>query len=237
MITMDVISRTFFINFDDGKGTAFAFDIENRQYLVTARHIIEGISKKPSIKILHGNEWKTIPVTIVGMGETEKTEDDVAVLATTFLLAHPQRTLDANPESVAFGQQVYFCGFPLGLYTDIGITNRYPVPMIKGALMSGILENPRKIYVLDGHNNRGFSGGPAVFRPKENPNLDFQILGVVSGYRTDEAEVTYQGKPTGLSSRENTGIILCPSIKQVTDIIAANPIGFEIPANLPPISK
>lgn len=227
-----IMEKTFYVQFGNSSGTAFALDVNSKQYLITASHVIKGMHKKSTLNILHNNRWHPIEVTVVGMGDCNNPETDVAVLATTFRLAgHNQ----INPSiiNLMWGQQVYFCGFPYGLYTKMDITQGRPVPMIKGAIFSGVHtksgtqpEIARGLLVLDGHNNRGFSGGPVIFRPGGNQNENFKVLGVVSSYCLDNAAVTCQGKPTGLTSLENTGIILCPSITQAIDMIEANPIGF-----------
>ena len=62
--------------------------------------------------------------------------------------------------------------------------------MTKGAILSGMhtksethAERERGLFVLDGHNKVGFSGGSAVFQLGEERNADFQVFGVVMGYR------------------------------------------------------
>jgi len=232
MITSNVFQRTFFIKFGDSTGTAFAIDIDNRQYLVTARHVIEGIGETGSVEVYHCDEWKKVATRTVGMGAAAEIASDIAVLAPAVRMA-PPHPLEATSEGLVWGQSTYFLGFPYGLHTVADVTNGYPLPIVKGAIMSGTLAGakPHEVYLLDGHNNPGFSGGPAVFRPAEKQGAALRVLGVVSAYKTEEVEVTMQGQQTGLASRANTGIVVCPSIKQATDMIEANPIGFELPTD------
>jgi hypothetical protein len=76
---------------------------------------------------------------------------------------------------------------------------------------------------LDGHNNRGFSGGPVVF--KEPGSQLFKVAAIVSGYRYSE-EPIYQGDdPLQLSYRENTGIVLAYGIQHAVELARGNPIG------------
>ena len=230
MITANVFRRTFFIKFGNSKGTAFAIDIENRQYLITARHVVEGVNDKDKIEIYHEKTWKPISIVVVGMGKAEKLDTDIAVLATDVKLA-PSHPLPATADELVFGQRVYFLGFPFGLHTTTKISNGYPIPIVKGALMSGTEEDNGTrgvVFLLDGHNNPGFSGGPVVFKSAEKHELEFKVLGVVSGFRTENIPITFMGKKTELASKANTGIIVCPSIKQATEMIRANPIGFEL---------
>lgn len=130
MITTNVIQRTFFVQFHSSRGTAFALDVEGKQYLVTARHVIDGAKTKETVRILHDRTWKNAQITVVGVGETGNIGLDVAVLAAKVRLA-PAYSLEANSGGVVIGQQVYFCGFPYGLYTETDINNGYPMPMVK----------------------------------------------------------------------------------------------------------
>lgn len=221
--------------------TAFSLDVENKQYLITASHVIKFIGNEGTIDIFHDSQWKPIDINVVGRGDANHSATDVAVLAATCHLdpSHPGTyyQLKTTTTSFVFGQQVYFCGFPYDLYTEIEKNNGYPVPMIKGALISGTIKKTGmpELFVLDGHNNPGFSGGPVAFQPEGGQTPEFQVIGVVSGYHVNHAPVIYQDRSTGqqqatkLVSRENAGIILCPSIKQAIDMIERKPIGFELP--------
>ena len=53
MITSNVIQRTFHIRRDNSTGTAFTIDRGSKQYLVTARHVVEGIESGNAIEIFH----------------------------------------------------------------------------------------------------------------------------------------------------------------------------------------
>jgi hypothetical protein len=61
MITANVFRRTFFIKFGQFTGTAFTVDAENKQYLVTARHVCEAIKNGDSIGIFHKGAWEKSP--------------------------------------------------------------------------------------------------------------------------------------------------------------------------------
>lgn len=139
-------------------------------------------------------------------------------------------TPPATSANLVWGQDVYFLGFPYGLHSSGDVNDGYPLPLVKRALMSGnIGEQPNpEVFLLDGHNNPGFSGGPVVFRPANNPNHEFRVMAVVSAFKTEDVEIKFQNEKTGLTSATNTGIVVCPSIKQVMDMIAANPNGANI---------
>ena len=248
-----VLTRTFFVGFLDfpavnptkisPAGSAFALDYQGRQYLITASHVIKFPARHPGEKgriyIWLNNAWNPLEVTVVGRGDANIVENDVAVLAADIPLPIPIRSSEESFEpsidDISWGQRVYFCGFPYGNYTKTDVIEGYPMAMIKGAILSGmytksgtLTERERGLFVLDGINNGGFSGGPAVFRSREKRNADFQVFGVVSGYLTYETKVMCEGKETGDYIEENTGLIHCPSIMRAVDMIEAKPIGFEI---------
>ena len=69
MITTNAIQRTFHIKRGDASGTAFAIDRASRQYLVTARHVVDGITSGDTIAVFHENQWKNVTVDVVGIGK------------------------------------------------------------------------------------------------------------------------------------------------------------------------
>ena len=254
---VSVLMRTFLVGFPDfpirlpdgsegvPSGTAFALDVQGRQYLITASHVIKFPAKSPGEKgIIHiwrNDKWNPFKVKVVGRGDDNNPEDDIAVLAADVHLPIPltlsEESFDPSVVNMFLGQRVYFCGFPHGQYIKKDIIEGHPLAMTKGAILSGIQtksgtrpEREKGLFILDGHNNEGFSGGPAVFQLGENQNVDFQVFGVVSGYQTEKVNVLHNGKPTEFIGIGNTGLMACPSIMRAVDMIEKNSIGFEIPA-------
>ena len=82
-------------------------------------------------------------------------------------------------------ETVSFVGYPYGTAWAAKFQNRDMVrfPFIKRCTVSGRITEPQVIWVLDGINNEGFSGGPVVV----GSGIDQRIIGVVSGYRTEKA--------------------------------------------------
>ena len=95
----------------------------------------------------------------------------------------------------------------------------------------------KSIYV-DGHGNKGFSGGPVVFVRNGQPKKTYQVAGVVSYYprpllepiRNKDGEVILDshGKPTAYFA-ENPGLVVAHHISYATELIDLNPIGFPLP--------
>ena len=229
MVTTNVVQRTFKIRRSELSGTAFTTDYGGRQYIVTARHVLEGIVSGETIDIWHAKQWNTLPVDIVGIG---KGELDITVLATSIQLS-PVHPLEPSAGGLVYSQQAYLLGFPYGCDSGGAQLNRgRPIPFVKSGIISALeFGNINKIYV-DTHANEGFSGGPVVFhrqdKPKE-PN-ELRVAGVVTGYIVHTRTI-HDGSGNQLAKAgENTGIAVAIAIKHVLDLIDANPIGFKLPA-------
>ena len=234
MITSNVIQRTFHIRYGKATGTGFAIDRGDRQYLITARHVVEGIASGSSIAIFHNKKWQTLPVEVVGIGADAI---DVAVLACPVRLA-PAHSLMASIAGLVYGQQVFFLGFPFGWDSGSEQINRgVPIPFVKAGIVSAmIFENTEHIYI-DAHGNRGFSGGPVVFVPSGRPANELQVAGVVANAPTPllKAIVDKSGIPVlGAKDEpiayfpENQGFLVAFNITHATNLIDANPVGLPL---------
>jgi S1-C subfamily serine protease len=225
MITSNVLHRVFRLGVGESTGTCFTIDIEEKQYVVTARHLIEGWEPNQKFHIFHDNQWKEIELSLVGRCEGEI---DIAVLAAPIHLS-PALPLPATAGGIVWGQDVYFLGFPYGWYGEIGSMNRnFPMPFVKKAVLSCtyIKDDGVQHFFLDGHNNPGFSGGPVVF--KEPNKTEYKVASVISGYRYTNEPVFADGREVPLAYRYNTGIIVSYGIKHALDLINANPIGLPV---------
>ena len=235
MINLNVIARVFQIKWHDSLGTAFAIDHHNRQYLITAQHVVEGIAHSDSIEIFHEQQWQQIDVCLVGSGEDCF---DITVLSCSVGLA-PPLILEASANGIAHGQHVCFLGFPFGKrwHTKVITDHRYPTPYVKAGILSAFYDDLSHL-IIDGHGNKGFSGGPVVFQPKGHLSNAIRVAGVVSRIPPSPLTpiVNENGKilagedevPLGFV-RENPGFIVAVSIHHAIELINANPIGFELP--------
>ena len=232
MVTANILQRTFKIKSTD-EGTCFTIDVDNRQYIVTARHIVEGIFGQSTVKIMQDKKWKNLQVTLVGHS---KGTVDISVLAAEVQIS-PTHPLSTTTTGIYLGQDVYFLGFPYELTNEAGKKNmNFPLPLVKKGIVS-MFEFNENIILLDGHNNPGFSGGPVVFHPKSH-SYDLSVAGVVAGYRFDREPVyknqeqEQKGKPLGYY-KANTGIIVTYEIKHALKLIRQNPIGLQLEINKP----
>ena len=235
MITTNAIQRTFHIKRGDASGTAFAIDRASRQYLVTAHHVVDGITSGDTIAVFHESRWKNVTVDVVGIGAADV---DVAVLSCPIQLA-PTHPLEASAAGLTYGQTVYFLGFPFGWDSGAENMNRdFPIPFVKAGIVSAIIGGNLTRFFIDGHGNKGFSGGPVVFVPNGQPQAELRVAGIVANYPTPLREpiidklghpiVDSHGEPAAFF-QENPGFVVVMDIRHAIDLIDANPVGFQLP--------
>ncbi len=229
MITANVIHRVFQIKWGKSSGSCFTIDVDRKQYICTAKHVLDGF-RSGKVELFHDGKWKYLDVKCVGYGSNNT---DICVLSSPVQLS-PGLRLEPTTEGIVLSQEVYFLGFPYGIATvmnDItGDLNRqFPVPFVKKAILSAILQGDQTVLLLDGHNNPGFSGGPVVFSEAGKSKNSYRVASIVSGFRFEpESIVDTQGAETPLTYRANTGIVISYGIKHALDAIHANPIGCPI---------
>lgn len=221
MITANVVHRIFRIKVGESEGTAFTIDVGDREYLITAKHVVDNISEEQDIQLFSNGKWIDLHVHLVGHASSDV---DISVLATRTLLTPANLPMPATSNGVIYGQDVHFLGFPYGYLGKYSFgAQGYPLPFVKRATVS-LLDD--KLFLLDGHNNPGFSGGPVVFRrPNEH---QFSVAAVVSGYRYVDEPIHGSSEAGQLTYQYNTGIVEAYSIDLAFEPITARPIGCPI---------
>lgn len=227
MVSTNILQRTFKIKHKQKEGTCFTIDLDGKQYLITAKHILVGMDKPDFISIFHENKWKRVNTNIVGIADADI---DIAVLALPFQLS-PAHHLPANSSGIFLSQDIYFVGFPLGLQIDVGfdINRNFPLPLVKKGIISGFVfkeESRLECILLDGHNNRGFSGAPVVYISTGTKELN--VAGVVSGFLPEKDQIKLEEQKKSLEIQYNSGIIIAYPISYAVDLIKNNPIGFSL---------
>lgn len=222
MLTFNVYDRVFFVQ-GTNFGTAFTIDVDNRQYLISAQHVV---GSGEGLKLFHEHSWRDCRASFVGSGEGEI---DITVLAPKTRLS-PEIKLDPAIGGFILGQDVYFVGYPYKMWSEGGdVMFGRPLPFVKKGILSAGM-NPRdevkRLYV-DAISNEGFSGGPVV---AAMPNtINYHVIGVVSKFKIEyEPVIDSQDEDTGLRVAYNTGFLLAYSMKHALDIISNNPIGLLI---------
>ena len=231
MVTTNAFQRTFKIRLGDSQGTAFTVERARRQYLVTARHVLPGIRQRDAIEIWHEERWKSLNVTVVGIGHGDL---DVAVLAATLQIS-PVHPLEMGFGGILYSQPVYFLGFPLGLHSGVAEINRgLPIPFVKSGIVSALETGRVQRLYIDTHVNEGFSGGPVVFHPRHGTAEanELRVAGVVTGYVQYHRPVQDADGHHVANAGENTGIGVAIGARHVVDLIEANQIGFQLPTDM-----
>lgn len=219
MITANIIKRVFHISNNGYTGTCFTIEINNKQYIVTAKHIVQDIFHDTTLKIFHENSWKDIQIKLVGHAEGDI---DISVFTTNFQISPTFKCIPSTKD-ISLGQDTFFLGFPYQMGGMEELNDNFPIPFIKKAILSSVNITSGLMY-LDGINNPGFSGGPVIFQKKDDPN--FRIASVISGFRFNK-EPLYSNDNLELNSfyEYNTGIIISYDIRYAIKLIENNPIG------------
>ncbi len=218
-ITMNVIERVIFIKYSDNCGTGFTIEVNNKQYIITAKHVVEGIKQNDSIFLFHDNQWKKIEVKNI---KFKNPKVDAIVLIPAINVT-PITKLEFTSNNIVFGQDVYFLGFPFGLRTEVGsLNNDFPMPFVKKGICSNIdNKNPEITGIwIDGYSNPGFSGGPIVFRDISTENI--KIAGVLIGYLSETIDVIDEKDGTESHVKINSGLIYCINIDAIIKLIKEN---------------
>ena len=210
MVPAQCYERTVQVNVPSGFGSGFTITRHNRQWLLTAQHVVDGVEVS-EIEIL----WRgrPAPVQLHTVPQTYPGADIAAFLLQNDIT--PELSLFPTSDGAVFSQDVYFLGFPygLGLRSD-GITQ---LPFAKKGIIAGFEQelNGIKLWYLDGINNPGFSGGPVVFC--RMGTQDWHVAGIVSGYRTESVSVRGGAGEIPI----NTGIVLAYDIAHGIESIDA----------------
>jgi hypothetical protein len=248
-VTSNVYTRVLKIHVGKEMGTAFTMDVDGRQYLITAKHMIADLKQEDSVDIYKDNQWSPTLVKVLKCEEPI----DIAVLIPSKLLTKTQQleSISASHQ-IVIGQDVFFIGFPFGLSMSANNLNgEYPFALVKKGILSAIFDTT---FAIDGFNNPGFSGGPIVFHDKNQPNSPLYVAAVITGFLPELSpvmtpEIVKTGDDTSrvekwriidkdgqkaiLRDTEqmvglNTGIVIGYSIKHAIDLILKNPIGPKI---------
>lgn len=231
------LSLVFNIKYDNRVGSSFIIDVDNKQYIITARHIIPYAKKGAKISIYTGGEWNEFVIEPIYPRDKNI---DIVALVTDKPIA-PKMSIDVGEKGIYVGQDVYFLGFPFGLASQVDDPKKMLVPFIKKGILSAIdfRKSSGHVLYIDGHNNPGFSGGPVIYS-NYNDKEALYIAGVISGYRAEPSKV-HEGKERQDTQSfvfkdsnvvhyvfENTGIVIAYSIDHIIEEIKRNPIGFPL---------
>ena len=234
--TINMLQRVMMIQYKNERGTAFSIDVDGREYWITARHILTGAKNKPygtfpdetvDVKLLNpggdGEQWLPEKFTVL---QPTADVDVVVLVGDGAILSDVHPSPPATSNGLAFGGNCEFLGFAYGggWRAKLGEGNFW-LPYIKRCGVSG-MDSEAHMWILDGINNAGFSGGPVIV----GTGNDLKIVAVISGYSLEPTDVI-RGDPKAAADgpkdtvRVNSGFILAYDISHAVDLIKKNPTG------------
>lgn len=203
MVTTNIIQRTFQLLHNGHNASCYTIEKGHQQFLVSAAHVFDGSPEVKELTIFEGGRWTQLQVE-VAFNSVDAADTIVFKLPRDISPRHP---IEYGTAGIMLGGWAYFLGFPFGLRTPgEKINNNYPLPFVKAGLVSSFNFERHGVCTiyLDGHNNKGFSGGPVVWIPPEDPKR-ISIIGTVSGYMMEspiasetKADVTMYGTNAGI---------------------------------------
>ncbi|WP_291140909.1 S1 family peptidase [Flavobacterium sp. UBA7680] len=229
MITNNIIGRTYFISINDDEGSSFTLEHNDIQYLITAKHVIDSLNFKNGdnieINISYDEKWHKLKCVAY---QHHDPGIDIVVLKLekpTF----PQYPISFVMENLYYGGDVFFLGFPYGMFTkdDSKINNKFPLPFVKKGILSAMQrEFSITTLYLDAHNNNGFSGGPVITL---NQKKEVSIVGVNVSYIKHEKYLNIEESDEDgelfekqVDYFENSGIMEAQGINHVFEILEQN---------------
>jgi hypothetical protein len=245
--TSNILSRVLMVQSRYFRGTTFSIDVDGREYWITAKHILTGAvhppygfieSKSELLSILNpgaqGEQWLPVNFSVIDAGN----DIDIVILAPSEpLLKNPLPSEPADSAGILLGGDCEFLGFPYGGSWRANYDNgqSFWMPFVKHCTVSALVSGAPKVWILDGINNDGFSGGPVIF----HTGAEQKIFAVISGYRLEPTEVVSSAaakkvpvkkpgatkKPGQLKVNLNSGFIIAYDLASVMDAIRKNPIG------------
>jgi len=204
-VVMNALANTLLIETVNGQGTGFTVDVKGRQYLVTARHLVENMGPEGEVKIAKFDPAGQIADEKYAMKIFQaEGAADIAVLIPPARLTSGESMVGCGYQ---LGQNAYFVGFPGGEYSDprnkgVSLSAR-PMGLIKQGLLSGLQNEDRAtLLLLDGMNVGGLSGSPVTYwvDAKGDDPSHTCVIAVVSGFT------------------ENLGLVLVPRVIKEQDI-------------------
>jgi hypothetical protein len=213
------------IGFHTSTGSAFTIEVDGRQYLVTAKHVIAGfdVGAKDSdpVCFFFKENWHTLEINRVWYPSDGS---DVAVMSLRHIMG---QTNEHGPDANFLRHQdCYIVGFPYAQRSSPAILERengFPYPFARKGIIAGVMKESDKqhptLYV-DTYANPGFSGGPIVFERLDRPRgYHYRICGVLQGYmQTEEPVIGYEKKAVStLSIFGNAHLSVGSSIQYAID--------------------
>lgn len=215
------LQRVFQVRSGNSLGTAFALDVDGRQYLVSALHVVEHSTSTAALDIYHLNTLKAFPVNIVGLDFT----NDVAVLALQERIVAANLDIDIDSAGCAAGQEVFILGYPLGIRGHT-VSPGFPIPLVKRGVAALFNPGPPRSVYASVSANEGFSGGPVYFGHHQTGKATLMAI-IIEEFGHEVPVKNTRGDEVGKVLRPSN-IANCSYIDHALALIRAKPIGLGI---------
>jgi S1-C subfamily serine protease len=196
-------------------GSSFTIEVNDRQYLITARHVLKALGSGSKVQILQeGTKWRDIEVRAIPV---EPETVDIGVLALKEQLSDMLPVELSGEKNSYLSEAVFFVGFPYGLsIAGHNLNHGFPIPLVKHGIIAAISGPRGDPFLVDAINNPGFSGGPVVRTQNANKPA---IIGVVSAFKASQEPVFNKQLDTGLTTQANTGLLVAFSLGYALEAI------------------
>jgi len=209
----NILFRVLFIKVGTNYGRAFTLERGGKQYLVTARHMVDKLPRQGATVEIYTQEgsWKKFTGDLIFPDK-----DDIDIAVFTLPRELTTRLEVGVGAGVTIGQEGYFFGYPYGLHTDF---NGGYVAFVKSISVSAITKRPNAtpFLYLDGFNNPGFSGGPVAFYNYQAQRWD--IVAVISGFQPEKARKKVGSTYVYTDTLVNSGIVIAHFIQPALDAL------------------
>jgi hypothetical protein len=216
MVPANILTRVFCLRVGSDVASSFTIEVNDRQYLITARHALKSLGSGSRVQVLQEQEGKWRDVTVRAIPVEPETVD-ISVLALDEQLSDILPVDLSGEKDSYLSEAVFFVGFPYRLSIAGHNVNRgFPIPLVKHGIIAAISGPRGDPFLVDAINNPGFSGGPVVrTRNTKKP----AIIGVVSAFKAVQAPAFNKQIDTGLTTQVNTGLLVAFSLEYALEAI------------------
>ena len=162
--TSNVLYRVLRIKTATSTGSAFTIEVDGKQYLITARHLLTGFGSEGEIELWIGGQVEPGP----GRAPSIPSKEVVDIAALDLGQAgHDHLPLKPSSGGLTLGQQVYFLGYPYGLGTSRSAPapariRRDPLPEERDRLGAWTIGTRRRASSIStARTTPAFPGGPS----------------------------------------------------------------------------
>jgi hypothetical protein len=229
MIDTAALARILMLRYGEGTGTCYLADVENRQYLLTASHVVPEIEDGHQIALRINHDWFETEVRVV---EHLIDGSDITVLALPMVIARGDNH-EVTAGHLPLSGEVYFAGYPFARNIVIPPENqealnwRRDFPFVKRGIVSALnFQGGLRTIYIDAQANPGFSGSPIFFRIIGEQRL--RCCGVLSAGWIDNRIIQQGGNEVDLSVIEDAGMCIAYATTHAVEAILRNPVGPAI---------